>query len=149
MTGNDKQLHASAVVVGEKGCLIVGESGSGKSTLCIELIALGATLIADDRVDLGVVGDALMLSGPSALRGQIEARGVGIIGVPCAEQPVPCALIVDLAQKAERLPRPRRRDLLGISCPVIFGKDRDGLASIVHVLLHQGRLLDPERGITQ
>ncbi len=46
------QLHASAVAVDGRGCLITGASASGKSTLALEMIALGAELVADDRVDV-------------------------------------------------------------------------------------------------
>lgn len=143
-----EQVHASAVSISGKGCLITGDSGSGKSTLALELIALGAQLIADDRVDLSVMDGEVMLSCPPQLEGIIEARGLGLISLDPSTASVPCCYLVDLNQVPERLPRLIRRDLLGISCPVIFGKERAGLASIVHVLLQSGCLLDPEHGIT-
>ena len=142
------QVHASAVSISGKGCLITGDSGSGKSTLALELIALGAVLVADDRVDLSVIDGEVMLTCPQRLKGTIEARGVGLISLDSSTAPVPCCCMVDLNRVPERLPRLIQRDLLGISCPVIFGKERAGLASIVHVLLQSGRLLDPEHGIT-
>ncbi|MEO1532556.1 MAG: serine kinase, partial [Pseudomonadota bacterium] len=43
-------LHASAVALGERGLLILGPSGAGKTRLALELVALGAELVADDRV---------------------------------------------------------------------------------------------------
>ncbi len=147
MTATTAQVHASAVSVFGKGCLITGASGSGKSTLCFELMALGARLVADDRVDLVLDGDAVRMSCPDALRGRIEARGVGLIDVRNSVSAVTCDLIVDLDQVAERLPHPQQRDLLGIPCPVIFGAKRPGLASIVHVLLQFGKMVDPEQGI--
>ena len=42
-------LHASCVSINGNGVLICGSSGSGKSSLAINLIALGAELVADDR----------------------------------------------------------------------------------------------------
>ena len=42
-------LHASCIDIDGRGILILGESGSGKSTLAIQLIALGASLVADDK----------------------------------------------------------------------------------------------------
>ena len=147
MTKKTTQIHASAVSVNGHGCLVTGESGAGKSTLCFEMIALGANLIADDRVDLMTAGGELHLSCPELLRGRIEARGIGLIQVPHVPHAIPCSLIVDMDDAAERLPVPQHRDLLGISCPVIFGLRRPGLASILSVLLGQGALLDPERGI--
>lgn len=141
------QIHASAVSISGKGCLITGDPGSGKSTLALELIALGAQLIADDRVDLSIADGEVLLSCPHRLQGIIEARGVGLISLAPATAPVACRIVIDLNQVPERMPELNQRDLLGISCPVIFGKDRSGLASIIHVLEQSGRLLDPEQGI--
>ena len=147
------QLHASAVSVDGKGCLILGKPGSGKSTLALGLIALGALLIADDQVILTSHGGQLHLSAPSAMHGVIEARGVGLIRLDGASQQVLsdadviCRLVVDLDQRAERLPRPADRDLLGIPCPVILGKDRSGFAAIIWVLMHSDGLLDPEQNM--
>lgn len=141
------QVHASAVSVHGKGCLITGASGTGKSTLCFELMALGADLIADDRVDLSIADESVLMSCPDAIRGVIEARGVGLIRTRFAEDPVACSLIVDLDHTAERIPLLQKRDLLGIPCGVINGAKRSGIASVIYVLLSQGRLLDPERDI--
>jgi len=142
-----EQIHASAVSVNGEGCLILGASGAGKSSLALELIALGAGLIADDQVVLSAADGVLYLTAPDRMRGVIEARHVGLIELPCVEDPVPCGLLVDLDQTAERLPPLRSRDLLGISCPVIFGLNAPGLASAIVVLLRSGRLLDPDAGL--
>ena len=83
---------------------------------------------------------------PGRLAGLVEARGAGLIRVvPVAA--CRCALIVDLDQQAERLPRTPTRDLLGIPCPVILGKDRAGLAAIIRVLIHSEGLADPDAGV--
>jgi len=42
-------LHASCVCLEGRAVLIRGASGSGKSGLALQLIALGAALVADDR----------------------------------------------------------------------------------------------------
>ncbi|MEL7468801.1 MAG: serine kinase [Pseudomonadota bacterium] len=130
-----EQLHASAVSVDGRGCLITGPSGSGKSTLGLEIMALGGHLIADDRVDLARDGDRVLLSAPPVLKGLIEARGIGIIRATDSVACAPCAYVVDLARTAERLPSPQFRDLLGIPCPVILGERRHGLAAAIVVLL--------------
>lgn len=54
-TGDDetrtaRHLHASAVALGPRGLLILGAAGAGKTTLALALVALGAELVADDRV---------------------------------------------------------------------------------------------------
>ena len=132
------QLHASAVAVDGRGCLITGRAASGKSTLALGMVALGAELVADDRVDIRRTGEALMLSAPAAIAGMIEARGVGILRLPARGQ-APLALIVDLdAAERERLPEGRRRELLGVPCALILGRDRAGLAALAFVLLRAG-----------
>lgn len=140
------QLHATAVAVKGRGCLITGAAGTGKSTLALEMMALGAELVADDRVDLRREGDALVLSAPATIAGLIEARGAGILRVAaCAEARL--ALIVDLDDaEAERLPEARRRELLGVPCRLLLGRARAGLAALAVVLLRAGvSFLPPDR----
>jgi HPr kinase/phosphorylase len=61
------------------GILILGESGAGKSALVLQLIAAGATLVADDRTELFVESRALQARAPRNLRGLLEIRGAGIV----------------------------------------------------------------------
>ena len=93
----DANVHASAVLVGERGVLIRGASGSGKSSLALGLIAAdpAATwLVADDRVDLArSAGGRLLASVPASLAGLIEIRGQGIFRV--RSSPVVVRLVVD------------------------------------------------------
>ena len=98
------RLHASCVAVDGRGLLILGPSGSGKSSLALQMIGLGAALVADDQVDVTCAGDALVAAAPPALAGLIEARGVGMLRAgPVAS--VPLHLAVDLGQPASpRLP---------------------------------------------
>jgi HPr kinase/phosphorylase len=86
------------------GVLILGKSGTGKSLLSLALIAAGAKLVADDRVELFVRGGRLMARAPANIAGLIEARGVGIVEIAhvrdCA-----VALAVNLSEKrTSRLP---------------------------------------------
>lgn len=142
-----EQFHATAVAHGGRGCLIVGRAGAGKSTLALELIALGAALVADDRVDATSTGDAVLLSAPEALEGLIEARGTGLLRLPF-ERHVPVHLMVDLDTSADgRLPVPENRDLLGHAVPVINGPVRPGLAATLMLLMGGAERLDPERPV--
>jgi HPr kinase/phosphorylase len=135
------QLHASAVAVDGRGCLITGRTASGKSTLALEMVALGAELVADDRVDVRRAGGTLMLSAPAPIAGMVEARGVGILRLP-ARPEAALALIVDLDEaERERLPE-RRRDLLGVSCALVLGRERAGLAALAVVMLRTGGRCD-------
>jgi serine kinase of HPr protein (carbohydrate metabolism regulator) len=89
MTPPRVNIHASCVALAragdsfgaprDAGVLLLGESGSGKSDLALRLIAMGATLVADDRCDLFVASGALRAAAPKALAGMIELRGVGIV----------------------------------------------------------------------
>jgi HPr kinase/phosphorylase len=98
------RLHASCVAVDGRGLLILGPSGSGKSSLALQMIGLGAILVADDQVEVTRVGEALVAGAPSALAGLIEARGVGLLRAETVTG-VPLHLAVDLGQPASpRLP---------------------------------------------
>src|SRR6056297_2387874 len=98
MSDADTQsLHATAVALHGGAALMIGASGSGKSGLALEMMARGAALVADDQVILTRDDDAITLTCPPALRGMIEARGVGILHAePCAEAQL--ALVVDMDQ---------------------------------------------------
>ena len=85
------------------GVLILGKSGAGKSDLALRLIALGATLVADDRTDLAVLRGRLVASAPKTIAGLLEVRGVGIVKMPHAQR-VAISLVVELTRKVVRLP---------------------------------------------
>ncbi len=104
MTDTDT-IHASAVALDDCGLLILGPSGSGKSSLAIEMVAMGAELIADDMVALSVKDGAVYAQAAPGTRGQIEARNVGILPCPLREGAVKVSLVVDLgAEETDRLP---------------------------------------------
>ena len=97
-------LHATALAVGENGLLILGPSGAGKSYLAVEMLALGADLISDDRVWLRNDGPRLMLHPAEPLAGRIEVRGLGLISCPMRPC-VPLKYCLDLSLISEaRLP---------------------------------------------
>lgn len=111
--------HATSVAVAGRGLLIRGASGSGKSSLALEMMALGAQLVADDRTELRLDGDGLVLCCPAPLLGLIEARGIGLLNTDYAG-PVPLVAVVDLDRvETERLPPKRAVRLHGHVFPVI------------------------------
>ena len=111
--GHSVTLHANCVALEGRGLLILGPSGSGKSALSLSLMALGARLVADDRTILTPDGDRLIATCPPALRGLIEARGVGILHAEAVDRTA-LVLAVDLGQtEAERLPPLRSVTLAG------------------------------------
>jgi len=102
-----EQIHATCIEVDGVGVLIRGASGSGKSDLALRLIDAGATLVADDRVDLRRVGPDVSASAPHEIAGMLEVRGIGIVKM-AHQASVMVRLVVELVSpdKVERLPEP-------------------------------------------
>ena len=73
--------HGCMVDVRGIGILIRGESGTGKSEAALGLVERGGSLVADDLVQLRLVGSDLTGSAPAVGRGLIEVRGLGIMNV--------------------------------------------------------------------
>ncbi|WP_354667678.1 HPr kinase/phosphorylase [Lentibacter algarum] len=112
-------LHATTVSIAGRGVLIRGASGSGKSALALELLALGAKLVADDGVELRSRDGQLWAHCPEALEGQIEARFVGILSAEPAA-PTPVVLVIEMDHiEAERLPPRRTCSLRGVELPCL------------------------------
>ena len=132
-------VHASAVSLGRRGVLILGASGGGKSSLALAMIGRGATLVADDRVQLSREGDTLVARAPAGIASAIEVRGIGILRVPSAAEAT-VTLVVDLNHTPEaRMPQIRTITYLGISIELIFGRGIPNLDVALTVYLQNGR----------
>ena len=117
-------LHAGLVALrlgGRwRGVLIEGPSGAGKSDLALRTLALGARLVADDRVLAWTTEGRLFGRAPEALAGLLEIRGLGVAPV----EPLPYAgieLIVACEPDpatVERMPEPETAERLGVSLPL-------------------------------
>jgi serine kinase of HPr protein (carbohydrate metabolism regulator) len=117
-------LHAGLVALrlaGRwRGVLIEGPSGAGKSDLALRTLALGARLVADDRVLAWTSEGRLFGRAPETLSGLLEMRGLGIalvealpyagIDLIVACEPDPGAV--------ERLPEPETAERLGVTLPL-------------------------------
>lgn len=124
-----ENIHASCVCYQGRGLLIRGPSGAGKSTLALQLIALGAQLVADDRCDVFAQGGGLMARAPATLAGLIEAHGMGILHLPYAETTQVVAAL-DLGETAHmamrlpplppRLPPPRSITVAGVALDFLY-----------------------------
>ena len=133
----------AAVAWQGRGLLILGGAGAGKSSLALWLMALGARLVADDRTWVKREGARLVAWCPASIRGQIEARGIGILRADPAD-PVHLVLAVDLDRpEPDRLPPYRKLELLGLSLPLVLGQGRDHLAPVLLQFMTAGRL-DPQ-----
>lgn len=112
-------IHASCVSVGPCGVLIIGPSASGKSALALELMSLGAVLVADDRTIVEQFQDRVRASCPAAIRGSIEARGVGLLQAEFLPHTF-LRLVVDLGTpETQRLPPEREYKLIGQSIALL------------------------------
>ncbi len=122
-------IHASCVLLdragemfgapSDAGILLLGESGAGKSDLALRLIAAGAKLVADDRVELSADGRGLVARAPAQLAGLIEIRNIGIVALPHAPQAaIALAVLLATAENLPRLPdRLPYQPPLGIDIP--------------------------------
>lgn len=64
-----------------KGVIIKGDSGIGKSEIALELVKRGHLLIADDAVELYLIGQRIVGKAPEVLKSLLEIRGIGVIDV--------------------------------------------------------------------
>lgn len=139
MTDATLDLHASCVALDTGALLILGASGRGKSALALQMMALGARLVADDRVKVWRDGQDLMAEAPAALSGLIEARGVGLLRA----DPMPRAriiLAVDLDREEDRRLPPRRSvTLCGIAVDLVSGARHGHFAAALLQYLCAGR----------
>ncbi len=133
-------LHASCVALGaRRAVLILGPSGSGKSALALQLIALGARLVADDRTLLRPDGASLIASAPATITGRIEARGLGLIELPHLPEAA-VTLVVDLSEpETDRLPPRRMTRVLGHDLPLVHKVDGPHFPSAILLYLQHGR----------
>ena len=123
-------VHGTCVALGRRAALLRGPSGAGKSDLALRFLFLARrgpaaldppALVADDQVSLRRDGDRVLAAAPETILGQIEVRGLGIVGVkPVAEAEL--VLVVDLvnADMVERLPPDGLTTLLaGVDLPLL------------------------------
>ncbi|HCP82264.1 MAG TPA: serine/threonine protein kinase [Octadecabacter sp.] len=133
------QLHASTVVLNNQAVAICGPAGSGKSALALELLTLGATLLADDITWLGASPQGLIASCPPAISGRIEARGVGILNATPAG-PTPLRLVVDLGTpEPARCPDPKTIPLLGHEVALLHTPANRHFAQAIAQYMMHGR----------
>lgn len=131
-------LHATTIAVQGRALLILGPSGSGKSSLALQMLALGADLVADDRTRLTLHDGQIWAEAPSGLPAVIEARGLGLLRVDRLVRAA-VALVVDLEQlETQRLPPLRHYPLFGRSLPLVFRLDQPHFPSGLMLALKHG-----------
>lgn len=124
----------------DKAALILGPSGSGKSGLALSMMALGATLVSDDRVVLEARGGDVWASPPDPIAGLIEMRGIGLLRAPY-RAPAKLCVVVDLAAlETERLPVRHHMSVLGARIDLLHRVDSPYFGAGVIHFLRFGRL---------
>ncbi|MBK5926802.1 hypothetical protein CCR87_05470 [Rhodobaculum claviforme] len=123
--------------------MLLGPSGAGKSQVALRMLALGAVLVADDRTELSREGDHLRAQAPGAIRGLIEARGIGLLRAPTVGS-ARVVLAVDLAQReGARMPPPRIWSALGLEVALIHAPETGCLPSALMLYLRHGGCIPP------
>lgn len=132
-------IHASTVRFGPNAVIILGASGSGKSSFALKLLAYGCELVADDRTLITATDSALFAAAPDALKGLIEARGVGILKSPVSAAParLVCAVLLDETEKT-RLPEPDFIEFSGVKLRLFRKPVFEAFPeAILHYLKHE------------
>jgi serine kinase of HPr protein (carbohydrate metabolism regulator) len=123
-------VHGTCVALGGRGALLRGAPGSGKSDLALRFLCLprrgplgreAPALVADDQVVLTRKGRRVVASAPAGIRGKLEVRGVGIVGVKTLGR-CELVLVADLvaADQVERLPATDlTARLVGVELPLM------------------------------
>jgi HPr kinase/phosphorylase len=138
----DGDFHASAVAFNARAVLILGASGSGKSSLALSLMALGADLVADDRVALTCRDGVPWASAPDALPDLIEARGVGLLNATRIEGAW-VSLVVDMGSvEPDRHPSRRDVSVLGMTLPLVQKVDGPHFPAAILQYLKHGRSVE-------
>ncbi len=133
-------IHATAVVLSDRGIVIRGESGTGKTQLALALIChamaqgLFGRLVSDDQIILSIHGGRLACEAPATIAGLVEVRSVGPSRMDFIAK-APVDLLVDLdAGSAERFPELRTDLLLGCEVPAVRLWSGDRQAALAAVL---------------
>jgi serine kinase of HPr protein (carbohydrate metabolism regulator) len=136
-----QNIHATGLVLGDKGLVLRGPSGAGKSLLALALLdewearGLTAKLVADDRLDITVERAEVVMRPPETIAGLIELRGRGIVNRPFAARAA-VHLVVDFVPALERMVEEDALtvELFGVRlprCPV----PQAGIVDSLHQLL--------------
>ena len=133
-------IHATALVLGDRGILVTGPSGSGKTTLALTLIERCvaqqrfARLVGDDQLFVKALHGRLVASVPAAIAGLAEVCGLGPRPLPTRANAV-IDLVVRLVPErdAPRLPDPSSETISGIAIPLLVLPSRNASAASLAV----------------
>lgn len=137
-------LHATALILGDRGLLIQGGSGAGKSTFALALIRRSglsrrfARLVCDDQVELVAKAGRLVACAPAAISGLAEVHGLSPVPIPHEERAV-IDLVVRLvdAGQAPRFQEEGQVVIEGCRLPVLDlpARNVEAAAAVIHARL--------------
>jgi serine kinase of HPr protein (carbohydrate metabolism regulator) len=117
-------IHATALVLGDRGVLIRGASGSGKTTLALALIARFqshgrfARLVGDDQLFPMARSGRLVVRAPAAIAGLVEIPGIGPQPLPFLPEAVIDRVVWLVPEtEAPRMAGPRTETIAGVELP--------------------------------
>jgi serine kinase of HPr protein (carbohydrate metabolism regulator) len=106
-----RNVHGTAIVVGERGLIFLGPSGIGKSMMAFTCLTIArrakafSALISDDQVFLDHKDDRIVATCPPSIVGLMELRGSGIVKMDhVASAPLDLAVQLVSVAGTERLP---------------------------------------------
>ena len=136
-----RNIHATGLILGDRGVLLTGPSGSGKTTLALQLLARAGTLdgfgrlVCDDQVFVEALAGRLVARAAPSIVGLVEIGGLG----PCpveAETAMAVDLLVRLvpAGEAPRMETGNSDFVEGVALPRLDLPERCALAAANAVL---------------
>lgn len=138
-------VHATALVIGDRGILVQGASGSGKTTLALALLGAASSarrfcaLVADDQLLLSAEGGRLVARAPHAIAGLVEVRGAGPRPIRHQQSAV-IDLVASLVPQdgAPRYAEPASTEMVGCSVPLLVLAERNTAGALPAILQHLG-----------
>ena len=108
--------------------------------MALEMMALGGVLVSDDRTIVSLEQGQVYASAPVAIKGFIEARGVGILSAQSVG-PVAVSLVVDMSMlETARLPPERETIILAQSLPLLYKVENRYFPAAILQYLRQCRV---------
>ena len=100
-------------------------------------------MVSDDKTILKRKKESVLACCPLSIRGQIEARGIGVLQLPSIEV-VRLSLVIDLgSHTTERLPAYENYSLLGINLRLIYHSSLEAFPEAIYFLVLNSDLYEP------
>jgi HPr kinase/phosphorylase len=96
--------------------------------------------VADDRVIIKNREGVLSAHCPTAIKGMIEARGIGLLAAHTQARTLVTSVVNMDKIEPDRLPPRRLITILGVEVDLVFGKDNPNLAAALNQMIKIGRV---------